>query len=199
MTLVHNTGSAELDRILTERARIRAAWTARRLQISPPRPTQLPLVAAGPEKPLSERVAEAMALRGQISEANLHSILNAIHGSARDRGERASISFDEGPPEIAPSGALTIAKIQTVVAEHFGLTRAELLSRERLQRIALPRQIAMYMSKIIIQHSLGYIGRRFGPRDHTVVLASVKKIEKMIAADAAFAKEIEGLRGILGS
>jgi chromosomal replication initiator protein len=141
----------------------------------PPLPSQ-------PEKPLAERVAEARRLRGKVSEAELHTILNAIWGSARDRGEYSLevVEPKDLPAEISVPGSPTIAKIQEVVAEHFNLTRAELVSKHRYERIVYPRHIAMYLAKQMTRHTFNAIGKRFGGRDHTTVLQAIRRIDDAI-------------------
>ncbi|MGB6568015.1 MAG: helix-turn-helix domain-containing protein, partial [Xanthobacteraceae bacterium] len=57
-----------------------------------------------------------------------------------------------------------------------------------------PRQVAMYLAKVLTLRSLPEIGRRFGGRDHTTVLHAVRKIENLAGNDSAFAEEIEGLK-----
>lgn len=178
MTLVHNTGSAELNRILVERDRIHAVLWRRPIPRVP--------FSLQREKTVKERIAEAMKMRGQISEGRLHSILNAIHGSARDLRESS-------PKIVSP----TIKHIQTVVAKHFNLTLVDMLSRNRAPRIARPRQIAMYFSRLLTSNALEFIGIRFGQRCHKIVCYSSQKIERLIATDAVFAEEIETLRRML--
>jgi chromosomal replication initiator protein len=57
-----------------------------------------------------------------------------------------------------------------------------------------PRQVAMYLAKILTLRSLPEIGRRFGGRDHTTVLHAVRKIEALAGNDTTLAEEIEGLK-----
>ena len=60
-----------------------------------------------------------------------------------------------------------IEDIQRIVSKHFNVSRADLLSSRRTRAIVRPRQIAMYLAKILTPRSLPEIGRRFGGRDHT--------------------------------
>ncbi|MGB6550597.1 MAG: helix-turn-helix domain-containing protein, partial [Xanthobacteraceae bacterium] len=60
--------------------------------------------------------------------------------------------------------------------------------------VVRPRQVAMYLAKVLTLRSLPEIGRRFGGRDHTTVLHAVRKIENLAGNDSAFAEEIEGLK-----
>jgi chromosomal replication initiator protein len=90
-----------------------------------------------------------------------------------------------------------IEDIQKLVASHFNVTRADILSSRRTANVVRPRQIAMYLSKILTLRSLPEIGRRFGGRDHTTVLHAVRKIEDMTTKDAPLSDEIELLKRML--
>ena len=60
-----------------------------------------------------------------------------------------------------------------------------------------PRQVAMYLAKTLTLRSLPEIGRRFGGRDHTTVLHSVRKVEQMMRDDNELSQEIELLKRML--
>ena len=60
-----------------------------------------------------------------------------------------------------------------------------------------PRQIAMYLAKVLTLRSLPEIGRRFGGRDHTTVLHAVRKIEGAVNADATLKDDVELLKRML--
>ena len=81
-----------------------------------------------------------------------------------------------------------------VVARHYNVSKADLLSGRRTRTIVRPRQIAMYLAKVLTPRSLPEIGRRFGGRDHTTVLHAVRKIEGLIEGDKTLAEEIELLK-----
>jgi chromosomal replication initiator protein len=90
-----------------------------------------------------------------------------------------------------------IEDIQRVVARHYNVSKADLLSSRRTRTIVRPRQIAMYLAKVLTPRSLPEIGRRFGGRDHTTVLHAVRKIEGMIQGDNTLADEIEMLKRLI--
>ncbi|QGM96038.1 chromosomal replication initiator protein DnaA [Methylocystis parvus] len=90
-----------------------------------------------------------------------------------------------------------IDDIQKLVASHYNISRADILSSRRTANVVRPRQIAMYLSKQLTLRSLPEIGRRFGGRDHTTVLHAVRKIEELVAKDKGLAEVIELLRRIL--
>jgi chromosomal replication initiator protein len=90
-----------------------------------------------------------------------------------------------------------IEDIQKLVASHFNVSRADMLSSRRTANVVRPRQIAMYLSKVLTLRSLPEIGRRFGGRDHTTVLHAVRKIEAMTAKEAPLSDEIDLLKRML--
>lgn len=90
-----------------------------------------------------------------------------------------------------------IDDIQKLVATHYNISRADILSSRRTANVVRPRQIAMYLSKTLTLRSLPEIGRRFGGRDHTTVLHAVRKIEELVSKDKSLAEVIELLKRIL--
>ncbi|MBX9739193.1 MAG: chromosomal replication initiator protein DnaA [Beijerinckiaceae bacterium] len=90
-----------------------------------------------------------------------------------------------------------IEDIQKLVATHFNVSRADILSSRRTATVVRPRQIAMYLAKILTLRSLPEIGRRFGGRDHTTVLHAVRKIEGLANKDGQLSEELELLKRML--
>lgn len=90
-----------------------------------------------------------------------------------------------------------IEDIQRMVARHFNVSRSDMLSSRRTANVVRPRQIAMYLAKMLTLRSLPEIGRRFGGRDHTTVLHAVRKIETLADKDKGLAEEIEILKRML--
>ncbi len=87
-----------------------------------------------------------------------------------------------------------IEDIQRVVARHYSIPKTDLVSARRTQAIVRPRQIAMYLAKVMTPRSLPEIGRRFGGRDHTTVLHAVRKIDELAKSDSRLADDIELLK-----
>ncbi|MGA0597414.1 chromosomal replication initiator protein DnaA [Enterovirga sp. CN4-39] len=90
-----------------------------------------------------------------------------------------------------------IEDIQKLVASRYNVSRSDILSERRTAAVVKPRQIAMYLSKVLTLRSLPEIGRRFGGRDHTTVLHAVRKIEKALGADTSLSEEVELLKRML--
>ncbi len=90
-----------------------------------------------------------------------------------------------------------IEDIQKLVATHYNVSRADILSSRRTATVVLPRQIAMYLSKSLTLRSLPEIGRRFGGRDHTTVLHAVRKIENLSGQGGSLTEDLELLKRLL--
>ncbi len=92
---------------------------------------------------------------------------------------------------------VTTDEIIRKVADHYNLRMSDLLSARRARQVARPRQVAMYLSKMLTSRSLPDIGRRFGGRDHTTVIHAVRKIEELRVTDSQIAEDVEILRRML--
>lgn len=86
-----------------------------------------------------------------------------------------------------------IAKIKRTVCRHFGLTLQVLRGPARHQRVAHPRQIAMYLAHRA-GHSYPRIGAAFGGRHHTTVLHACRVVEARAAEDEEVAAALALLR-----
>jgi len=92
---------------------------------------------------------------------------------------------------------ITIDEIQRKVSDHYHIRLADLIGPKRLRNYARPRQMAMYLAKMLTNRSLPEIGRRFGGRDHTTIMHGVKRIEELRAVDSQIADDLELLRRML--
>lgn len=86
-----------------------------------------------------------------------------------------------------------VEQVQQLVASNYNITVEEMKSKKRVASIAVPRQIAMYICRTVLEESLPKIGIEFGGKDHTTVMHSVEKIKKEIKNDASLEKEINKL------
>ena len=86
---------------------------------------------------------------------------------------------------------ITIEAIQKKVVDYYHLRMADMLSRRRPANIAFPRQVAMYLSRILTEHSLQEIGATFGGRDHGTVIHACKTVENMMDQDDSIKHSVE--------
>jgi chromosomal replication initiator protein len=94
---------------------------------------------------------------------------------------------------------VTIDEIQKKVAARYNIKVSDMSSSRRNREVSRPRQIAMYLSKILTPKSLADIGKKFGKKDHSTVVHAVKAIEKLCSTDKDFAEEISLLTRMLQS
>jgi chromosomal replication initiator protein len=92
---------------------------------------------------------------------------------------------------------VTIDEIQRRVCEHYKIRSTDMASPRRARNVARPRQVAMYLAKLLTSRSLPEIGKKFGNRDHTTVMHAVARIGELMERDAAFAEEVDLLRQML--
>jgi len=151
----------------------------------------------------------------EIPEDILHYVARQVASSGRDvEGAFNQLliqhQFSEGNMSLeeldkilahliksADNKRVRIEDIQRIVARQFNVSKNDLLSNRRTRVIVRPRQIAMYLAKVMTPRSLPEIGRRFGGRDHTTVLHAVRKIEHLTSEDQKLAHEIELLKRLI--
>ena len=75
--------------------------------------------------------------------------------------------------------AITIEIIQKSVSDYYNLKLADLKARNNSKSVAMPRQVAMYLCKMLTPASLPEIGRSFGGKHHSTVIHSIRKIEDL--------------------
>lgn len=91
---------------------------------------------------------------------------------------------------LIPTGISNkVRRIQTAVADAYGVGRIELISHRRGSLIVLPRQVAMYLCATLTDKSTTEIGRQF-KRDHTTILHARNKIAILRRVDAELNSKI---------
>ncbi len=96
-----------------------------------------------------------------------------------------------------PERLVTIDFIQRCVAEEFGIGLPDLKTKRRTKTVVLPRQIAMYLSRVLTDLSLPEIGAHFGGKDHTTVLHSFNKIKEDMAKNEQLKNKVDRITQII--
>jgi len=102
-----------------------------------------------------------------------------------------------GPGPAARNGAPTVEGIIGEVCRQYKLSRAEIVSARRTARVAIPRQLAMYLCRHHTDVALHRIGAELGGRDHSTVLHALGAIERRLAKDAALRETVSAVRARL--
>ena len=95
------------------------------------------------------------------------------------------------------SSVISIEYIQDVICSYFDISIKDLKSTQRSNNITFPRQIGMYLCRILTNESFPKVGEAFGKRDHTTVMHAFKKIEKGIKEDPNTKLIVESVKKIV--
>lgn len=90
-----------------------------------------------------------------------------------------------------------IDDIKKAVCDFYGVTNQQINSKIRTKKIAMPRQIAMYLIRKYLDLPYKEIGLAFGKRDHSTVINACERVEKNIKKDPSYLKAIQQLEEII--
>jgi chromosomal replication initiator protein len=102
-----------------------------------------------------------------------------------------------GVLRVGPPVELTPDLIRQRVATDWGVSIEGLVSKRRTKDLTVPRQVAMYLIRELLDLSLVEIGNHFGGRDHSTVIHAVNKVEEDMTQDDSFRARVELLRNTL--
>ena len=95
---------------------------------------------------------------------------------------------------VGTSEKPNIMRVQKAVADYFQISVDDLKSKKRSASISFPRQIAMYLSRTILNESFERIGLEFGGKDHSTVMHSCDKIKNEINNNLEIKNSIEKIK-----
>jgi chromosomal replication initiator protein len=148
---------------------------------------------------LSDAVVELFVQRSGSSVRELEGALNRAAAMAAVGG--SSITADLATaalgPYARPALAVSVETVQEMVSHRFGVSVADLVSHRREREVSYPRQIALYLSRVVAEASFPTIAEKFGGRDHTTVMYAVRTIETRRASDVGVDQLLAGFEGAL--
>jgi len=122
--------------------------------------------------------------------------LNKLIAYAQLTGQEVSLQLaEEQLTDILSANRrrITIDEIQRTVCQFYRIDRAEMSSKRRARAVVRPRQVAMYLAKVLTPRSYPEIGRKFGGRDHSTVIHAVRLIEDLRKRDADMDGDVRSL------
>jgi len=122
--------------------------------------------------------------------------LNKLIAYAQLTGQEVSLQLaEEQLTDILSANRrrITIDEIQRTVCHFYRIDRAEMSSKRRARAVVRPRQVAMYLAKVLTPRSYPEIGRKFGGRDHSTVIHAVRLIEDLRKRDADMDGDVRSL------
>jgi chromosomal replication initiator protein len=122
--------------------------------------------------------------------------LNKLIAYAQLTGQPVSLALAEDQlTDILSANRkrITIDEIQRTVCQFYRVDRTEMASKRRARAVVRPRQVAMYLAKVLTPRSYPEIGRKFGGRDHSTVIHAVRLIEDLRTRDADMDGDVRSL------
>jgi chromosomal replication initiator protein len=180
---------------LEERMRSRFEWGLA-ADIQPPDlETRLAILRAKAERTgryVPDEILDTIARRVQSNIRELEGALNRIIAFADLSGQLLTpqlveVALADLLPQRQDIGA---DKIVELVAREWKVSQDDLLGRDRSQKVAEPRQVAMYLMRKETDASLPQIGEALGGRDHTTVMYAIEKIANQIETKADLRKRV---------
>ncbi len=168
---------------LDERLRSRFEWGLI-VDIQPPDlETRLAILRSKAERAgrqVSDEILESIARRVQSNIRELEGALNRIIAFADLSGASLTPSLVEvALADLLPQKRnISPRRVIEAVATSEGIAVDDLLGQNRSAKIAIPRQLAMYILREFSEISLPQIGELLGGRDHTTVLYAAKKVDE---------------------
>ena len=150
---------------------------------------------------LKEEVLEFLAQRIKSNFRELEGALISLLANATLAHKEITVKLAESVTEKIvgeEQNDVTIDKVQRVVCEYFKITRDELLSKTRKRQIVQARQIAMYMSRMLITNcSLSTIGAEIGGKDHATVLHACTTVTDLMSTDKTFKQYVTDIEKLV--
>ncbi|MCA9767260.1 MAG: chromosomal replication initiator protein DnaA, partial [Gemmatimonadetes bacterium] len=144
----------------------------------------------------------AESVRSNVRELEGCIIKLLLYASLRHREISIELAREALADKIRPSDEAdsrphslpTIERVQEVVARRWGVTPEGLRSKARIKTLTVPRQIAMFLARELLQMQLVEIGQAFGGRDHSTVIHSVDKVQSQLSRDRQFKDRVDSAR-----
>ncbi len=170
---------------LEERLRSRFEWGLI-VDISPPNyETRMAILRKKEELEgynVDNSILDYIATNVKSNIRELEGSLNKLVAYSKLTRSEINMEFAENVLKdiISPNAhrEITPDLIIQIVAEHFGITTADISSQKRSNEIAYPRQIAMYLCRSMTDVPYETIGNYMGKRDHSTIKYGVDKIAK---------------------
>ncbi len=142
--------------------------------------------------------------------SNIHTSVREIEGALKKLIAYSTLQKTEITMEIAERElqniispekprAITPQLIIEIVADHYGISVDQMISKNRSANIARPRQIAMFLCRQMVDSPLDAIGSLLGGRDHTTIIHGTKKIQAEYDENNDFRDEIDSIKKKINS
>jgi len=146
---------------------------------------------------LPDDVVSFIAARIDSNIREVEGAINRLVGTASLMNVPIDVSFAQqilGDMLGQESNRVTMQDICDVVVARLQVKLSDMQSKKRTKKIALPRQVCMFLARELTDLTLSDIGAHFGGRDHTTVIYAIERMEDRALKDPEFARMLEELR-----
>ena len=187
---------------LDERLRSRFSWNMTTELLPPDYETRVAILLKKAENmklEVDDDVYEVICFISEMLKDNIRELEGAfsrITGFSKLSGERITLEFAKRMlQDIIQNGGTSITPeiIKTTVCKHYKIKVSDLEAKTRAQKIAFPRQVAMYLTRELTDYSLPQIGKVFGNRHHSTVKHACDKIADDMKVDQELKITVDNL------
>lgn len=150
------------------------------------------------DKEIDDEIIQYIATNIKSNIRELEGALNKVMANARLNKQELTLALAEDALKdvIYPDQVreVTPTLIIDVVSDHFNVSKENITSKKRNSEYVLPRQIIMYLCRVLTETSLQTIASLLSKKDHTTVIHGVEKIEEKIRTDEDLRNKIETIQ-----
>lgn len=144
-----------------------------------------------------DKVIEYLASSIDSSIRELEAALIQTVTKARAEGRDLSVDTTSSIYGQISSEKLKRISPSTIIREvtkYYGITVKDIKGERRLKNLVIPRQVAMYLLRDVVEMGYQAIGETLGNRDHTTVMHGIEKVQTTLSENTSFTKEIDQLK-----
>ncbi len=138
------------------------------------------------ELPIGDDVCRLVASRLGAHARQLLGALNRLHAQCLSSDE--SVTVEQAEKILADlirnnRRDVRLRDIEKAVCDTFGLTEEAIQSKSRAKLVTAPRMLAMWLARKYTRSALSEIGKYFGNRSHSTVVAAQQKVDQWVDTD----------------
>lgn len=190
--------------VLEDRLRTRFAWGLIADVQAPDYETKVAILNRKAEEKAMEVESEILDYIASYTGDNIRELEGVINhlSIALHQGQEISINLaKEALKHISDDSLheITEGVIIDSVSRYFSLSVEDLLSKKRTKELVLPRQIAMYLCRTLLDMSYPNIGKAFNGKDHSTVMYAVEQVSGQVETNPELQKTMDELKKYINS
>lgn len=149
---------------------------------------------------LSEEIIDFIAKNVRENVRDLEGVLASLLVFSTVMDEQISLELAERVVsqivDVTPT-MLSVDMIVAAVCEEMRVTKEELISKARSKEVSQARQVAMFLTRKLLDKPLIEIGSYFGGRSHATVLHAISCVTDQMTQDPVFKRQVDRLKSNL--